>query len=120
MMPSSEKETVMRKYSVLRGVSVAVAAALLGFGVVGRAEAGPGGPPAEFKAAATAAFTEADADGSGELSAAEFVNFHDILRAKMEALRFAHLDADGSGGLTQAELAAGHHGPGHGPHGPAF
>jgi hypothetical protein len=108
----------MRKQQVMRGVTGAVLATVLGWGLMGRAHAE--GPPAEFKAAAAAAFAEADADGSGELSAAEFVNFHEILRAKMEALRFTQLDTDGSGGLTPAELAAGRRGPGHGPHGPAF
>lgn len=108
----------MRKFNVMRGMCVAVAAAAFA-GWVGQVQAaGDGG--AEFQAAAAAAFAEADADGSGELSAAEFVSFHEILRGKLDALRFAQLDTDGSGGLSQAELAAGRPGPGHGPHGPPF
>ena len=114
----------MRKDSLLRGVPVAVLAAVLtGWAFSAPVQAGPGGERgAQFEAAATAAFAEADADGSGELSASEFVNFHEILRAKLDALRFAQLDSDGSGGLSQAELAAGRPGPGrgHGPHGPGF
>jgi hypothetical protein len=54
----------------------------------------------------TAAFTEADADGSGALDADEFTSFHQILRSKMEARLFDALDADDSGGITSDELAA--------------
>jgi EF hand len=110
----------MRKSMVFRSMPVvALATVLTGSLFLGGAAAkGDGG--GEFAAAASAAFTEADADGSGELSAAEFVQFHEILRSKMEALRFAKLDTDGSGGLSKAELAAGRPGPGRRPHGPGF
>jgi hypothetical protein len=103
----------MSKRDVVRGAAaVALALGLIGARTPARADGDRG---AAFRAAASAAFTEADADGSGELSAAEFVNFHEILRAKLEALRFAKLDTDGSGGVSQAELAAGRpHGRGRG------
>ena len=108
----------MRKDEMLRGLSVAVVAAALTGWVLGAAPAqADADRRAQFEAAAKAAFQEADADGSGELSIAEFVNFHEILRSKMEALRFSQLDTDGSGGISQAELAAGRPGPGH-RHGP--
>jgi hypothetical protein len=89
--------------------------------LAGSAHAFPGGDPAAFKAAATAAFTEADADGSAGLTAQEFASFHQILRAKLEALRFAALDTNGDGVLTQAELEAGRpQGRGGRRHGPGF
>ena len=55
------------------------------------------------------------ARGSGDLSATEFANFHEILRSEMEELRFAKIDADGNGAVSQAELEAGrpHGGRGH-------
>ena len=110
----------MRKHPKLHGSSVvALAAVLMGSAVAVAPAHADAERHAAFEAAATAAFTEADADGSGELSAAEFVNFHEILRAKLEAARFAQLDSDGSGGLSKAELEAGRPGPGgrrfHGP-----
>jgi hypothetical protein len=96
----------MTKSSLMRGLPVAVLAAVCAGGVAAgpvHAEGGSG----KFKEAAQAAFTEADSDASGELSAAEFAKFHDVLRSKMASMRFAKLDTDGSGGLSQAELEAG-------------
>ena len=94
-----------------------IAAALLGgLALGGRALAHFGASPDDFAAAESAAFTEADADHDGKLTLSEFTVFHDLLRQKLEALRFAALDTDGDGALTQAELAAGRPG-GHGGRG---
>jgi len=108
----------MTKRSLMRVVPVAALAAVCAGGVAAsRVHAEKDG--GQFKAAAQAAFAEADADGSGELSAAEFAGFHDILRGKMEASRFAKIDADGNGAVSQAELEAGRpHGRGRGHCGP--
>jgi hypothetical protein len=65
-----------------------------------------GGDPAEFEAVRTEVFAEADANGDGVLSVTEFETFDDLVRARMEAKRFARIDADGSGGVTLAELEA--------------
>ena len=108
----------MRKHSVMRSLPVAVLAAVCAGGILAARVGAESDGHADFKAAAAAAFAQADADGSGELSAAEFASFHEVLRGKIEALRFAKLDTDGDGGLSQAELAAGHHARGRGPHGP--
>ena len=112
----------MRNVEKLRALAVAaVAVVLTGWALGGEPAHADADRRAAFEAAANAAFHEADADGSGELSVAEFVNFHEILRAKLAGLRFAQLDTDGSGGVSQAELAAGRPGPGgHHFHGPGF
>jgi len=73
------------------------------------------GSPAEFQAVVEQVFTQADANGDGVLDQAEFANFHDLMRAQMEAKHFAKIDADGSGGISLAELEAA--GPPHGGHG---
>jgi hypothetical protein len=91
-----------------------VATVLAGFALGGIALAHPGGNSADVSAAESAAFTEADADGDGKLTLAEFESFHDILRQKLDALAFADLDTDGDGALSQAEVAAGRPG-GRGP-----
>lgn len=70
------------------------------------ASAFPGGDPAEFEAIREEVFTEADSNGDGVLSVTEFASFHDLMRARMEANRFAAIDADGSGGVTLVELEA--------------
>ena len=82
------------------------------------ASAFPGGDPAEFEAIRTEVFTEADGNGDGVLSVTEFASFHDLMKARMEASRFARIDADGSGGVTLVELEAAkpHHGGGRGRH----
>jgi hypothetical protein len=79
------------------------------------ASAQPGGDPAEFKALVEQVFTQADANGDGVLDQAEFANFHELMRAQMEAKHFARIDTDGSGGISLQELEAA--GPPHGPHG---
>lgn len=65
-----------------------------------------GGDPAEFEAIREEVFAEADANGDGALSVTEFETFHELVRARMEANRFAKIDADSSGGITLAELEA--------------
>jgi len=72
---------------------------------------------AEFKATVEEVFTEADANGDGVLDQTEFANFHELMRARMEAKHFAKVDTDGSGGISLEELEAA--GPPHGgPGGP--
>lgn len=108
----------MRKQPLVRGVPIAILAAILAGAVgMGRVDAQPNAP-AEVQAAAKAAFAEADADGSGELSAGEFAALHEIMRATMDAARFTRLDTDGSGGLTEAELSVERPGRDHGPEWP--
>ena len=70
------------------------------------------GSSEDFKAAKAAAFAAADADGDGKLNPTEFANMHEILRQKLEAMRFTKLDTDGDGFVSQAELEAGHGGCG--------
>lgn len=67
------------------------------------------------EAARTAAFAEADANGDGALTPAEFETFHSAMKARREQMRFAKLDADGNGQLTATELESqrGHHGRKH-------
>ena len=66
----------------------------------------PGVDPAEFQAIQAEVFTEADANGDGVLSAAEFVSFHELMRAKMEEAMFTNIDTDASGGISLTELQA--------------
>lgn len=68
-----------------------------------------------MEAARGEAFAEADADTSGTLNAAEFEQFHNAMRRRMEAARFARLDADGDGELSLEEIVAGHPKGRHGP-----
>jgi len=71
--------------------------------------AGPGRPtPDEIAANKAAAFKEADADGDGALSPAEFENFRQLMRAKMAERVFARADTDGDGKLTLEEIQAAH------------
>lgn len=72
--------------------------------------------PAEFEAERSAAFAQADADGSGGLSLEEFKSFEAIMRERMAARHFERMDSDSDGAVTLAELEAGGPGP-HGPHG---
>jgi len=92
---------------------------IAGFALGGPASAACSGSAADLKAAEAAAFTDADRDGDGKLTAEEFATFHDRLRQKLEALRFARLDANGDGALTQDELDAGRP-AGPPPFGPPF
>jgi len=55
-----------------------------------------------------ALFTQADADGDGKLTPAEFGTLRELVRQKIAAARFTRLDADGDGAVTSAELEAGH------------
>ena len=93
---------INRSHSLRRVVVASAAAATL----TGLALPAFGGPPEDFAAAESAAFTEADSNGDGVLSADEFVNFHELMRRKMEALEFSRVDANGDGGITLDELKA--------------
>jgi hypothetical protein len=62
----------------------------------------------QIKAAETAAFSEADANGDGKLTPEEFANFHELMRQKIDAIHFARLDTNGDGALTRDEIDAGH------------
>src|SRR5436309_6937470 len=77
-----------------------------------------GGRPSreEFQADAAAAFAQADADGSGGLTRAEFQTFKQLMKAKMEERMFTRADADGNGEVTLSELEAAR--PPHGHCGP--
>ena len=57
-----------------------------------------------MREAVTAVFAEADMDGSGDLTPAEFQTFHELLRERMRAHRFGRADADQSGTVTLEEL----------------
>lgn len=84
----------------------------LGLAVLGAsaAIAGPGcdheGKREAMRAAAEASFAQADVDGTGSLTADEFLNFNEILRGQMAARRFERADSDGDGAVTLEELAA--------------
>jgi hypothetical protein len=72
--------------------------------------------PADMAADRAAAFAEADADGNGQLTFAEFQTFHDAFREKLEQRMFNAADTDGSGTLSSTELEnlkPPHHGGGH-------
>ncbi len=88
----------------LRTTTLALAGMLCALPIT--ANAFRGGDPAEFEAIREEAFTEADANGDGALSVTEFETFHELVRARMEASRFASIDADGNGGITLEELEA--------------
>jgi hypothetical protein len=62
--------------------------------------------PEERAADRAAAFAQADADGDGALSPAEFETFHQLMKAKMAQRWFARADANGDGKVTAAELDA--------------
>jgi Ca2+-binding EF-hand superfamily protein len=86
----------------------ALAAILTALALRGSARAASTSPADDFAAAQAAAFTEADANGDGQLSATEFASFEELLHQKLEALRFSQLDTNGDGELTLDELKAGH------------
>lgn len=79
-------------------------------------------PPsrAEMEAELSAAFTQADADGSATLSTGEFAAFDTIMRQHMARRHFTRVDEDGDGAVTLDELQAAGPGPGgcRGPGGP--
>jgi EF hand len=70
----------------------------------------------DFAADRAAAFAQADADGNGALTPAEFQTFRQLLRDRIAQHMFARADADGNGEVTQAELDAAR--PPHGHCGP--
>jgi len=69
----------------------------------------------QFAAERAALFAQADADGDGALSPAEFQTFVQLVKQKMAEHRFAKVDANGDGKVTLAELEAAPH-PGRGCH----
>lgn len=101
----------MKRHPYLWSTACAVVA---GLALCGSARMAAAHGHGDFAAIESAAFTEADADGDGKLTPAEFTNFHNIMRQKLEALHFSHLDTDGDGAVSKAELDAGrphgHHG----------
>lgn len=101
------------KYTLLAGMM----GALLYAPAVALAE-----PPsrAEMEAEMSAAFTQADADGSATLSTGEYAAFDTIMRQNMAKRHFTRVDEDGDGAVTLDELQAAGPGPGgcRGPGGP--
>src|SRR5438067_10652465 len=67
----------------------------------------------QFAAERAALFAQADADGDGALTPAEFQTFTQLVKQKMAEHRFARADANGDGKVTLAELEALPH-PGRG------
>jgi hypothetical protein len=97
-----DQEFTMKKFGIR-----ALALAALACALPATAHAfHPGVDPAEFQAIREEVFTEADANGDGVLSAAEFANFHELMRAKMNEVMFTNIDSDGSGGISLTELQA--------------
>ena len=70
--------------------------------------------PAEIDAERDALFAQADADGNGTLSLAEFKTFESLMRDKMTEHQFNRLDTTGDGVVSLDELKAGRPGPGFG------
>ena len=71
--------------------------------------AGSGRPSADEIAAQKAAlFKQADTDGDGALSPAEFETFRQLVRAAMAERMFARADTNGDGKVTLDELQAAH------------
>jgi len=77
--------------------------------------AGDGTFRQQFAQERAALFAQADADGDGALSPAEFQTFMQLVKQKMMEHRFAKADTNGDGKVTLAELEALPH-PGRGCH----
>jgi hypothetical protein len=113
-------ETMMHQTTIGYSIRIGAVSGLL---VLGLATASPGAsgddPRAAIAAAEATAFTQADTDGSGTLTADEFANYGELLRAQLEALHFTRLDTNGDGVLTKEEIETDRRmGPPPGP--PAF
>ncbi len=67
----------------------------------------------QFAQERAALFAQADSDGDGALSPAEFQTFMQLVKQKMAEHHFAKADANGDGKVTLAELEALPH-PGRG------
>lgn len=74
--------------------------------VAGTAVAASPPTQADMEADRAAAFAQADADGDGALTLAEWKTFHTLMEEKRTERVFAAIDADGSGSVTSAELAS--------------
>jgi hypothetical protein len=59
-----------------------------------------------FQQARANAFAQADADGNGVLSPAEFGEYHAAMKAQLEQHRFAKTDTNGDGQLSLDEVQA--------------
>lgn len=70
--------------------------------------------PAEIEAEREALFTQADAEGNGALSLAEFKTFEALMRDQMTEHQFNRLDTNGDGTVSLEELQARRPGPGFG------
>jgi EF hand domain-containing protein len=99
--PTNEKEDRMALRNwILTGALVLMAAPVL---------AGGGAFGQQFAADRAALFAQADADGDGALSPAEYQTFMQLVKQKMLEHRFAKLDANGDGKVTLAEMEAAPH-----------
>ena len=96
----------VRKWIITGALALAATPALAGGGMFRQ----------QFAQERAALFAQADADGDGALSPAEFQTFRELVKQKIAEHRFAKMDANADGKVTLAELEAAPH-PGHGCHG---
>lgn len=75
---------------------------------------------AQMEAKRAALFTQADGNGDGALSPAEFAKFEELVRNAMQERHFAKADTNQDGKVTLEELAAEPHRFRHGPCGGRF
>ena len=92
----------LRKWIVMGALVLAAAPAFAGGGAFRQ----------QFAQERAALFAQADADGDGAHTPAEFETFRQLVRQKIAEHRFARADANGDGKVTLAELEAA--GPRHG------
>jgi hypothetical protein len=99
----------LRKWIITGALALAAAPAFAGGGAFRQ----------QFAQERAALFAQADADGDGALTPAEFQAFRQLVRQKIAEHRFTRADANGDGKVSLAELEAA--GPRHGGcrhHGP--
>jgi hypothetical protein len=102
MEREKEDRMALRKWIVTGALVLAAAPAFAGGGAFRQ----------QFAQERAALFAQADADGDGALTPAEFQTFMQLVRQKMAEHRFARADTNGDGKVTLAELEAA--GPRHG------